>query len=73
MSRADRIDMPLGEIVCEECRGDPRQYRIDFDVDCPNCRNVGTVPDPDYYDASEAFDPRAEYGTHHHIYCGGRR
>lgn len=71
---ADRIiDMPEGEVVCEECRGNPDRYRIDFEVDCPNCRNVGHVPDPDFYDACGAFDPRAEYGTLHRVYCGARR
>ncbi len=60
---ADQLEIPEGDIRCEECRGDPAQYRIDFEIDCPNCRNVGHVPDPDFYDACCTFDPHSEWGS----------
>lgn len=60
---SDALEIAEGDCLCDECRGDPAQYRIDFEVDCPHCRGVGTVPDPDYYDAHGTFDPYREFST----------
>lgn len=70
---SDAFDVPEGDCRCDECFGDAAQYRIDFEVDCPTCRGVGTIPDPDYYDASGAFDPYSEFSTMPRLRGNGRR
>jgi len=68
----DALEIENGDICCDECFGDPTQYRIDFECDCPTCRGVGHIPDPDYYDASEAFDPYSEWNSMPRLHGRGR-
>lgn len=68
----EQSDLDRGLIICSECVGDPSQYLIDFEIECPACHGIGTVPNPDYIDGdAQAIDPRTEYGTHHRIYSRG--
>jgi len=64
-----QAELARDRLVCGECYGAPEQYLADFDEPCPACDGEGSVLNPDFIDGdASAFDPRAEYGTHHRRY-----
>lgn len=65
-------DIPDNAIRCDECGGDPTQYRIDLECDCPTCLGRGYFIDPDANDASDVFDARREFGTMPRLHGRGR-
>lgn len=66
------LDIPEGDIPCDECSADPIQYRIDHGIECPLCRGVSHIPDPDFYDVGGSFDPYREFSTMPRLHGRGR-
>lgn len=72
--RIDPLQLDSGLIICIECAGDPSQYLIDFEIECPACHGIGTVPNPDFIDGdADEFNPHTEFGTYHRVYAGRSR